>query len=98
MRISDWSSDVCSSYLLEALLRQADPHRAAVVRRPLLVEVAVLGHFLDVVGHVRAEIVAAQRELPDRQLIAADIVEDKRLNVADAIGRASFRERVRQYV
>src|SRR3546814_11737982 len=50
MRISDWSSDVCSSYLVEALALERDEQRAAAV-----VDVERAGVGLDRVDqHVRA--------------------------------------------
>src|SRR3546814_14546085 len=105
MRISDWSSDVCSSDLrlaehalaqsldvalvhgmhlladIEALGRQPHVDGAAVLRRALLHEIAVLDHLLDVVGDVRAEILDARGELAH----------------GEQIGRAACRERVGQY-
>src|SRR3546814_19501593 len=93
MRISDWSSDVCSSDLRHAQrlrrsergldVEQAESFRFA--RRPL--DAARI-------GDPRAEHLVAAAE-PDDQAAAPDM----RLEVdVPEIGRASCRERVCQYV
>src|SRR3546814_10429648 len=100
MRISDWSSDVCSSDLLgaEILLHLADEtagegaqvrHLQRVVRRddePKMVAIifAALGKFL------RVEVIAARAEQPGLLPIPGNALAE--------IGRASCRERVCQYV
>jgi hypothetical protein len=56
--------------------------------RALLLQLAVLNHLLDVIGHVGAQIVAALRQLTDGQFIGSDIEQDERLdviNVPDAL-------------
>src|SRR4051812_9854937 len=45
-----------------ALLRQADADRAAVHTRPLMMDIAHLDELLEIVGDIRAEIVAARTE------------------------------------
>src|SRR5216684_1275246 len=47
------------------LVGKPDVDRAPVMYRALLHEIVVLYHLLDVVGNVRAEIAAAQRQLSD---------------------------------
>ena len=58
--------------------------------RAFLVKIAMLGHLLDVVGHVRTQIIAAQGQFPDSQLVAADIVENQRLHVVDVANVVTF--------
>jgi hypothetical protein len=70
---------------LLALLGQADMDRAAIVLGAFLNEIVVLDHLLDVVGHVRAEVAAAQGQLTDRHLGIADIVQDEALHVIDVV-------------
>src|SRR3546814_8225136 len=98
MRISDWSSDVCSSYLHEALVGQASK---------------AVNHLLGVLGAERRgadRLRFATRE--QRRTMRARQEADDRLNRANLlriapidaltilqkIGRASCRERVCQYV
>src|SRR3546814_12648801 len=91
MRISDWSSDVCSSDLVAHRLRQADAmadrhvNRLRVGARPqhCAYRLATVGE-----RHPRA---AALHGL-------AVLAVETRLGDANEIGRASFRERVCQYV
>ena len=66
-------------------VRGAHAHRPLVVRRALLRQVVVLDHLADVVGHVRAQVIAPVGELAHRQVVLADIVEDQRLNVVDVL-------------
>ena len=56
---------------------------APVVGRALLEQIAVLDHLLDVVGYVRAQVIAALGEFAHRQLLLADIEEDQGLNVVE---------------
>src|SRR3546814_10487478 len=82
MRISDWSSDVCSSDLHEVTGRLV----AMLGRAPLLVVallIVVLAFWL-----VRRLLLSGHRRLRVRSLSPA----------ASQIGRASCRERVCQYV
>ena len=55
-----------------------------------MVEVAKLDQLLDVVGHVRAEIVAAGPQLAGRQLGIADIVEQQGLHAVDVVPAAAL--------
>ena len=68
---------------LKTLIRQFYEDGAAIMRRALLEKVTMLGHLLNVVGHVRSEIVAAQRQFTDGQLVATDILQDECLHVFD---------------
>src|SRR5579884_396084 len=70
---------------LASLFGQADMDRPAVVDRAFLGEIAVLDHLLDVVGHVRAEIAAAQRQFPDGHLGIADVEQHHALHVVDVV-------------
>ncbi len=67
------------------LLGEAHAHRAAVMRRALLHQVVVLDHLLDVVGDVRAQVAAAQRQLADGHLEIADVEQDHGLHVVDVV-------------
>ncbi len=49
-----------STVLLQTILSQLYADRAAVVRRPFLMQIAVFGYLFDVVRDVRAQIVAPQ--------------------------------------
>src|SRR5690606_33178481 len=68
---------------LLALRRQADANRATVDARALVVDEAEIDELLQVVGHVRAEVVAARAQLARRQLGRADIEQQKRLDGID---------------
>ena len=56
---------------------QADADRATVDARAGVVEIAHLDQFLDVVGDVRAEIVAAGAQLAGRQFFIADVIQEQ---------------------
>ena len=58
---------------LLALLGQADADRAAVDARAGVMEIAHLDQLLDVVGDVRAEVVAARAQFAGGQLLVADV-------------------------
>src|SRR3546814_3331159 len=85
MRISDWSSDVCSSDLGHAVQRTNEEAVAGVGRHP----VGLLG-----VGDVHEAVAAGQHRQREGlgQELGVGIVE------AHQIGRAAWRERVCQYV
>ncbi len=57
------------------LVGEPDAHRAAVGGRALMIDVAGIDQLLEIVGDVRAEIVAAAGQLAGGQLGIADIVE-----------------------
>src|SRR3546814_11940322 len=97
MRISDWSSDVCSSDLLHRLYPFAhqraerrrrgveDVHLVLVADLPEAREVGIVRHAFE---HQRRRAVG-ERPIDDVAVAGAP---------ADKIGRASCRERVCQYV
>src|SRR3546814_8958158 len=84
MRISDWSSDVCSSDLIEARLldRDALRQRVALARHVDAVEFGV---------HRRVELCLHADE-------AHVVLDPPRRGAHAEIGRASGRERMGQYV
>src|SRR3546814_1037764 len=88
MRISDWSSDVCSSDLrlnrIEARVVTEDLHLVAVAQAMVAQEPQLAGHLV-VVGD-------------DDAGIAPDVDDLERVHRKPEIGRASCRERVCQYV
>src|SRR3546814_14455208 len=103
MRISDWSSDVCSSDLdaaLVAIVADEGRRQALIVRRPVTARVVAALRILDL-HHVGAEI--GQRHGAEgtrddaREIGDADAVA-RREGGSREIGRASGRERVWQYV
>src|ERR1051325_9783972 len=67
------------------LICEPDMDRSAVMHRALLHQIAVLDHFLDVVGNVRAEIAAAQRQLADGHLGIPDIKQHHALHVVNVV-------------
>src|SRR3546814_6582277 len=89
MRISDWSSDVCSSDLAFSIMVQ--PHLDSAIR-PLL-----FGNGFNGFNGILDDI---SKSLPDLSPVTNNFA---RANIAvkcegDKIGRASCRERVWQYV
>src|SRR6266568_6415606 len=72
------------------LVGEPDVDRAAVVHRALLHEVVVLDHLLDVVGNVRAQITAPQRQLADGHLGVADVEQHQALHVVDVVDAKPF--------
>src|SRR3546814_10033962 len=83
MRISDWSSDVCSSDLMP--LQVVERHMRGLLDRP--VEMRAADERAEIV--VSGLVLRLEREPIERRLDALGHVE---------IGRASCRERVCQYV
>src|SRR5690606_30778215 len=65
---------------LLALRCQRDAHGPAVYARPLVVDETQLHEFLQVVGYVRAEIVAARAQFAGRQLGIANVEEQESLD------------------
>src|SRR3546814_16600364 len=95
MRISDWSSDVCSSDLTAALDDTALDDREID---------AILGRIQNDLFDLGADLATPEVEnpkYPPLRIVAEQVErlegEIDRLN-ADQIGRASWRERVCQYV
>src|SRR3546814_4802466 len=89
MRISDWSSDVCSSDLLVVPARHhamaAVPHRLADRPRVSPIKPDRIGQ----IGRAQRPVPLARRPMANRAIVGKDPVQ---------IGRASCRERVCQYV
>src|SRR3546814_16410852 len=98
MRISDWSSDVCSSDLLTAPIEQ----RKWVIRRVALV--AKVSELIAPPGMGKSSLallLAVATATGRGDLIGFEVVRKGRVvvwNNEDEIGRASGRERVVQYV
>src|SRR3546814_1395480 len=100
MRISDWSSDVCSSDLSQAICRR--PFSSPLLGRAeldlgvaFLLIADVPGAFrhedqiaVAILGHVSA---VERHQIPDRRVIAGNPARRE-------LGRASGRESVGQYV
>src|ERR1700731_2855020 len=59
--------------------------RSAVMDRALVPEIPALNHLLDVVGDVRPEVIAAQRQLTDRDLGVPDVEQHHGLHVVDVV-------------
>src|SRR3546814_8876909 len=84
MRISDWSSDVCSSDLPLSSGLSCGQHRDVVIG-----QLAVAGHQDQVFG----------LRLGDQHAVEGVAMQQRQVAVGgDKIGRASCRERVCQYV
>lgn len=62
------------------LVRQLHCHRALVMRRALLGQIPHVGHFFDVVRHVRALVIAAFNQIADRHGFVADVGEQESLD------------------
>src|SRR3546814_5406915 len=97
MRISDWSSDVCSSDLTRSLDEQIKGIKQLVAEHELRIRNGMLAYErLQVLrsGDKSAEAIAAFNEV--KQDLGYGLLLKK--YTADEIGRASCRERVCQYV
>jgi hypothetical protein len=68
---------------LLASLGQADADRPAIDARAGVVEEADLDQFLDVIGNIRAEIIAARAQFARGQFLVADIVQEQSLHRVD---------------
>src|SRR3546814_4855534 len=86
MRISDWSSDVCSSDLLMLVQRRYQPIRGSGGRRV---------HYADV---DRIDFAAGNGAEREHEKQRKEQPEEQGLPVPQKIGRASCREREWQYV
>src|SRR3546814_17021872 len=97
MRISDWSSDVCSSDL-DATTGQNALSQIDVFREVAGVTGLVMTK-LDGTARGGVLVSAAERHgLPIHAIGIGETIDDLRPFDADEIGRASLRERVCQYV
>src|ERR1700733_13968205 len=67
---------------------QADPNRAPVDPRTGMMEKSHLDQLLDVIGNIRAEIIAARAQFARGQFLVADIVQEQRLHRVD-VGTAA---------
>src|SRR3546814_17134605 len=102
MRISDWSSDVCSSDLLAVVQRLGDSGGEVEPRHLLVTDLGVQAHEFGPLERAAERDGVAERGQQD---VAARLVRlrlDREADVValvgDEIGRASCRERVCQYV
>ena len=66
-----------------ALVGQADADRTAVDARALVVDETEIDQLLQVIGHVRAEIITARAQFTGGQFSIADIEEQQCLNGID---------------
>src|SRR3546814_3913107 len=99
MRISDWSSDVCSSDLLRAAELGLDFLDASFVEAVLFARGVIFGVFLEVA--VLARLFDRRNDLRPHLALALAEFFAQLLGAAQGhrkIGRASCRERVCQYV
>src|SRR2546421_3654971 len=71
-----------------ALRGKANAERAAVDARALVVEEAEFNQLLQIVGDVRAEVIAARAQLARGQFLVADVIKQKRLHRID-VGTAA---------
>src|SRR3546814_13480574 len=99
MRISDWSSDVCSSDLSLGLLVIDEPQRRAIGGEAVAAAEAMFVADLTIAGGLKLDQPfarpVAERPGDARRRIA---VAEDRLFALEQIGRASCGERVWQYV
>src|SRR3546814_5135566 len=101
MRISDWSSDVCSSDLsaLGSSEKEPTPRALTAAEIPALVEMwAQAARRADAAGYDVLEIHAAHGYLLHQFLSPASNVRNDEYGGSEQIGRASGRERVCQDV
>src|SRR3546814_19807638 len=105
MRISDWSSDVCSSDLIEHRAEAAPDRARHLEFEALVAPAAAIAAPVDLIGAIEQVRIGAARRDAARGLRPRN--EDARPNPGrgrvDAIrldenGRASWRKRVGQYV
>src|SRR3546814_6982953 len=98
MRISDWSSDVCSSDLTIAVRRDGAAKLVAQLdQQDLPAPPAAIAADTDLHVAVR-ELLAATVTMPQRTARIDDALDGIFLHPIFEIGRASCRERVCQYV
>src|SRR5215469_868202 len=63
--------------------RQPHQDRASIHRRAFVVDIARFDQLLEIVGHVRSEIMTAGAQLAGGQLLVSNIKEQKRLDTVD---------------
>src|SRR3546814_5619336 len=98
MRISDWSSDVCSSDLRLRRVGAADGLRTGL-GQPEVPNLALGDEVFHRAGHVLDRHVGIDAVLVEQvDDVGAQALERRLGNGADEIGRASCRERVCPYV
>src|SRR3546814_6311304 len=98
MRISDWSSDVCSSDLMsvQQIVGIEPGQTDDIIVCPVVIEIEIQGASKD---RIRIFIMAAQREACFGRTV--ELVGGRQKTFQSClrqIGRASWRERVCQYV
>src|SRR3546814_2718153 len=99
MRISDWSSDVCSSDLLEPqFLRLVLEHERAPAPADVVLVADGLAHFRGAVRFQPGAHIGAERFQIAHQMLLIPGAQIKGSRQVYEIGRASCRERVCQYV
>src|SRR3546814_6889165 len=87
MRISDWSSDVCSS----------DLQRRVALAKSGAISAEELAHASDALTTAQNALITAQQQYQTSKVLVDDTVVASHPDVQE-IGRASCRERVCQYV
>src|SRR3546814_3317038 len=100
MRMSDWSSDVCSSDLMEAI-RSATANAAYAMNmqdKIGTIEVGKLADLLVVIGDPLANIRVLQDKANLEVIMKDGSIVDTTTPLPTTIGRASCRERVCNYV
>src|SRR3546814_4360230 len=98
MRISDWSSDVCSSDLFRLLRQFPDLDPAAAVFEPVRLTVARAAQLIKVNKEVNTALRYRDDAAEDRWEIGWREGDCEDFAIRKQIGRASCRERVCQYV
>src|SRR6185437_2719407 len=63
-----------------ALFGELDAHRAPVNARTLVIEECHLNELLEIVGNIRAEVIAARAQLTGRQFLVPDIIQQQCLH------------------
>src|SRR3546814_4248719 len=101
MRISDWSSDVCSSDLLIARAVEAGGTHAVYggsVQSPAVARVATMAGLMGVPVTIVIGATTAAKALPKHAPVRLAYEAGAEFREIREIGRASCRERVCQYV
>src|SRR3546814_11327880 len=98
MRISDWSSDVCSSDLPAALIDDLTPERVLLGRERLRQIDAALAELNDVTREIFVAFRLEGRRQAEIATTMGISISAGEKHVAREIGRAAWRERVWPYV